>query len=138
MSLAETDIFELCKKALIHYKKEIESFINDDDNKNIKSVLEQCLQPKIKSIDEAIKECEKDLNILKNSFSFLKPRYMAALISYKNSLEKSIKKINQFSEFPLNLEDSVKEKNNVEEILNSWYSKNYIDSIKDKKIHSDY
>jgi len=137
-ALSETETFELCKRALVHYKNKIEWFIQLENNEEIHSVLSDSLKPKLDKINEAIDECAKGLIELKNSFDLFKPRYIAAILSYQTDLGKTITKLTEFGNFPLNLEDVEKEQEKIEYVLVIWNVGNFIQGINDNVLHSDF
>jgi len=137
-SLSETEIFELCKRALIHYKNKIEWFIKSEDNEEIHSVLSNSMESKLDKINEVIDECDKGLIVLQNCFNLFKPRHIAALLSYQTDLEKTTKKLIEFENFPLNLEDIKKEQEMIKHVLIIWNADNFIQGINNNKLHSDF
>ena len=137
-TLSKTETFELCKRALEHYKNKIEWFIRSKQNEEIHSVLSDSLKPKLDKINEVIDECDKGLIVLENSFDLFKPRYIAALLSYQTDLDKTITKLTEFGNFPLNLEDIKKEQEMTEHVLIIWNANNFIQGINDNKLHSDF
>lgn len=136
--LSETEIFEICERSLIHYKNKLECLINDDENCEIHNILDNFLKSKLEKINESIEECGKNLSALQTSFDLFKPRYVASLLSYKEGLESSIQKINQLDEFPMNLDEIKEEKDSVEGMLSRWTSNDYLENLKNNKIHSDF